>query len=106
MTRRLIFRLLAAATLDPERLLWKPGAKLISIPARERFLKERYLDSAARAIAAKIDARMACLPAIARQYAPSPFKSAPSRIWTLREVAEDDDMYAVLTAFTELPVAP
>jgi hypothetical protein len=26
---------MAAATLDPEKLLWVPGKKLISIPARE-----------------------------------------------------------------------
>lgn len=35
MTRRgLISTLLGAATLDPERLLWVPGAKVISIPKR------------------------------------------------------------------------
>jgi len=28
----------AGATLDPERLLWRPGAKLISIPAPPRVL--------------------------------------------------------------------
>jgi hypothetical protein len=34
MTRRALFASLAAAfVLDPERLLWKPGAKLISVPA-------------------------------------------------------------------------
>lgn len=33
MTRRgLIGALMGAATLDPERLLWVPGAKVISIP--------------------------------------------------------------------------
>ena len=33
MTRRgLIGALIGAATLDPERLLWVPGAKVISIP--------------------------------------------------------------------------
>lgn len=33
-SRRSFFALLAAAfVLDPERLLWKPGAKLISVPA-------------------------------------------------------------------------
>ncbi len=33
MTRRnLLGALLGAATLDPERLLWVPGAKVISIP--------------------------------------------------------------------------
>jgi hypothetical protein len=36
MTRRGLFGMLgaavAAATLDPERLLWEPGKKLISIP--------------------------------------------------------------------------
>jgi hypothetical protein len=35
MTRRALLASLAAAfVLDPERLLWKPGAKLISIPNR------------------------------------------------------------------------
>jgi hypothetical protein len=34
MTRRALLATLAAAfVLDPERLLWKPGAKLISVPA-------------------------------------------------------------------------
>ena len=33
MTRRALFGLLAAAALDPERLVWTPGRKLISIPA-------------------------------------------------------------------------
>jgi hypothetical protein len=30
--------LLAGATLDPERLLWRPGAKLISIPSPPRAI--------------------------------------------------------------------
>ena len=30
----------AGATLDPERLLWKPGAKLISIPAASVSFEE------------------------------------------------------------------
>lgn len=33
MTRRTLFALLAAAAADPERLIWQPGRKLISIPA-------------------------------------------------------------------------
>ena len=33
MTRRALLGLLAAAALDPEKLLWIPGKKLISIPA-------------------------------------------------------------------------
>ena len=32
MTRRVLFAVLAGAVLDPERLLWRPGARLISIP--------------------------------------------------------------------------
>ena len=32
MTRRALFAMLAAAVLDPDRLIWRPGAKLISIP--------------------------------------------------------------------------
>lgn len=40
LSRRAFFGLLATvaarATLDPERLLWVPGAKLISIPAPTR----------------------------------------------------------------------
>jgi hypothetical protein len=31
-SRRAFLGLLAGAALDPERLLWRPGAKLISIP--------------------------------------------------------------------------
>ena len=41
MTRRGLFGILgaavAAATLDPDRLLWVPGKKLISIPAPRVF---------------------------------------------------------------------
>lgn len=33
MTRRGLFALLSSVALDPERLLWVPGKKLISIPA-------------------------------------------------------------------------
>ena len=33
LTRRELFGLLAAAVVDPERLLWRPGERLISIPA-------------------------------------------------------------------------
>lgn len=32
MTRRALLSMLALAALDPERLLWTPGRKLISIP--------------------------------------------------------------------------
>src|SRR5262249_45521890 len=38
MNRRAFLAALAGATLDPERLLWVPGKKLISIPpARVKF---------------------------------------------------------------------
>ena len=37
MTRRALFGLMAAAALDPEKLLWVPGKKLISIPKPEAF---------------------------------------------------------------------
>ncbi len=45
MTRRSLFGLIAAATLDPERLLWKPGAKLISIPAILPFTFEELVQA-------------------------------------------------------------
>jgi hypothetical protein len=32
MTRRALFAILTGAALDPEKLLWRPGVKLISIP--------------------------------------------------------------------------
>ena len=32
MTRRALLSMLTAAIADPERLVWQPGAKLISIP--------------------------------------------------------------------------
>lgn len=32
LSRRHLFALLAGAVLDPEKLLWEPGKKLISIP--------------------------------------------------------------------------
>lgn len=34
LTRRGLLGLLGAAALDPERLLWVPGSKLISVPRR------------------------------------------------------------------------
>ena len=37
MNRRGFLAVLAAAAADPERLLWTPGAKLISIPAAPRL---------------------------------------------------------------------
>jgi hypothetical protein len=37
LTRRAILAALAGAALDPERLLYRPGAKLISIPAPQEF---------------------------------------------------------------------
>lgn len=38
MNRRSFLATLAAGlTLDPERLLWRPGAKMISIPKRKIF---------------------------------------------------------------------
>ena len=44
MTRRGIFGLLAASlTLDPEKLLWVPGAKLISIPKPSVQKGNRFL---------------------------------------------------------------
>jgi hypothetical protein len=51
MNRRAFFSALtafaAAATLDPERLLWTSGKKLISIPAPPRLLSvEEMLDAA------------------------------------------------------------
>lgn len=38
MNRRNFLAALAAAALDPERLLWQPGAKLISIPRPGRVI--------------------------------------------------------------------
>ena len=32
MTRRALLSMLALAAVDPERLIWQPGRKLISIP--------------------------------------------------------------------------
>ena len=81
MTRRgLIGALLGAATMDPERLLWVPGAKVISIPKPvvekefeleylrdlmrphpgiDDYLRERYLKPAANMIAQEIDSHAA-----------------------------------------------
>ncbi len=40
----------AGATLDPERLLWRPGAKLISVPAviHDRDWVKLYVETAMR----------------------------------------------------------
>jgi hypothetical protein len=42
MNRRGFLGMLAGATLDPERLLWVPGRKLISIP-RQRIIIDPLL---------------------------------------------------------------
>lgn len=39
MNRRFFTSLLAGAVLDPERLLWVPGAKLISIPKQKAIAR-------------------------------------------------------------------
>ena len=44
MNRRGFFAMLSGAVLDPERLLWVPGKKLISIPAALRPLRSDDLD--------------------------------------------------------------
>ena len=65
MNRRAFFSLLAGvaatAALDPEKLLWVPGKKLISIPNPVSGLDveafaERYFLPAAKALANQIDA--------------------------------------------------
>lgn len=38
MNRRTLFKILAGAAIDPERLIWEPGKKLISIPATRTVL--------------------------------------------------------------------
>ncbi len=39
MTRRFLLTLLTAVVTDPERLLWTPGKRLISIPAPKLTLQ-------------------------------------------------------------------
>ena len=47
MTRRALLASLAAAFVsDPERLLWKPGAKLISVPAPRVLTVAELIDQA------------------------------------------------------------
>lgn len=67
MNRRAFLGMLGAAvagaTLDPERLLWRPAAKLISIPTPRLTLddidlekiRRRYLGPAIKALAHEID---------------------------------------------------
>ena len=43
MTRRGLLAVLAGAVLDPERLVWVPGRKLISIPAPRPIDNLAYL---------------------------------------------------------------
>lgn len=43
MTRRGLLAALAGATLDPERLLWVPRAKTISIPAPPKWFVVGYV---------------------------------------------------------------
>lgn len=51
MNRRGFLTMLAGATLDPERLLWTPGRKLISIPRYtprspiQQLVHEMFLDT-------------------------------------------------------------
>jgi len=42
MTRRNLLAVLTGAALDPERLIWRPGARLISIP-KPRVLEPIYI---------------------------------------------------------------
>lgn len=42
MTRRALLAMLASASGDPERLLWKPGRKLISVPAETSAVETIY----------------------------------------------------------------
>ena len=45
MTRRALLSMLTAAIADPERLVWQPGAKLISIPKpKPRFARHLIAD--------------------------------------------------------------
>jgi hypothetical protein len=57
MTRRGLLAALAACALDPERLLWRPGAKLISIPKDE--FRRNYIEPALAAMLKKIRERYA-----------------------------------------------
>jgi hypothetical protein len=43
LTRRALLAAFSGAALDPERLLWQPGAKLISIPRECRSLHSNLL---------------------------------------------------------------
>lgn len=58
MTRRALFGLMAAAALDPEKLLWVPGKKLISIPkpgpklGDESWVRVTYCDEQTSVITA------------------------------------------------------
>lgn len=47
--------LLGAAVLDPDRLLWRPGAKLVSVPRPLIDFEARYITPAAIALADSID---------------------------------------------------
>lgn len=46
MNRRSFFALLAGATLAPERLLWVPGKKLISIPSLRTYTVADLVEAA------------------------------------------------------------
>lgn len=70
MTRRgLIGALLGAATMDPERLLWVPGAKTISIPkpvvSGNRFLTvDEFTESFLREFRIQIEKQAAKDPGL------------------------------------------
>jgi hypothetical protein len=69
--RSFLFGMIAAAVLDPERLLWVPGAKTISIPSPPKLVESwiyfvRTADGEYRRITEceAIEVRFRALPAL------------------------------------------
>ena len=84
MNRRGFLALLAGAVLDPERLLWVPGRKVISIPAPTRTMEEVKLFIDAREFSAAlliVHRRAFLLGATARVELALAMETGEGRIW-------------------------
>ena len=74
MNRRgFLAALVAGLTLDPERLLWVPGRKLISVPAPEVVIEP----SVAEIVAAQLDV---IRPKLMEMFLADPFPSFSRRL--------------------------
>ena len=125
MTRRSLFALAAAFALDPERALWVPGSRLVSVPKPrmpDRWLGPLptvsvYFSSAHLLGWPSPDCNPEDRAAIFRRYSPDearaliaelrrqhPFVPPPARIWTPPEPPRQPPLDYECTTFYRFPV--